>query len=875
MRLPLLARLLLWLTDPAVREFVAGDLEEGFAARASADGELAARRWAARQAIGATLSTPWRPRRRPGVIRGDGFMKTMMQDLRYGARMVRKQPGYSLVVVLTLALAIGANSVIFSIASLLAIRPLPLANERSLGWIFSIDPQTGNARAGMSVPEFLDYRGAVTSFSSLAATYQDSVTMTGRGDAERLAASRVTANLIETWGLKLAQGRTFSTDADRPGALREVILSHHFWKNRLGGQPGIVGQSLTLDGQPATVVGVLAPDIEIGNLADVDVWTPIELRADGSRLERRLRVTGRLRPGVTVAQASAEVREISNRMADAHRDTNAGWTARVAPTREAMTGTDTWTVLALLGAVVGFILMIACANLANLVLSRGLGRRRELAVRTALGASRARVVRQMLTENVLYGVAGGALGLLFAQGGLVLMRAVVFDRIFDAVVIDRNVLAFTAVLAILTPILFGLLPALQSSRSDVNEALKDGGARSGGGVRARRSRAILVVAQLGLAVTLLVVSALLVQALMKIEYAPVGFDADRLLSFQVDPPAWRYGNDPAVLDYYDRLLARVRATTGVRSATVTDRLPLLGSEAPTLVEIAGRPSPRAEDRPWAVPVVVDEGYFTTLGVPIVSGRGILLQDTAETQAVAVVNREMARRFWQPADRAIGARVTVGGGAAARAVQIVGIAGDVLKGDREGPNPQIYLPVRQSPRRDLVVMARSDDPRAIQAAVREQARALDADVPVYLMRPVRQALNEDLSDSHVLGGMFAAFALIALVLAASGLYAVISYSVGQRVQEFGVRIALGAVPGDIQRMVFRQTAVLVAIGLVLGLAGGRLLATGASSLLYRVSPSDPPTYAGVAAILGLVALCASIGPVRRACRIDPVRALRLE
>ena len=406
-------------------------------------------------------------------------MKTLLQDLRYGGRMLRRQPAYSLVVVMTLALAIGANSVIFSFASLLAIRPLPLGNERSLAWIFGIDPQTGNARAGMSIPEFLDYRSSLTSFSALGATVRETMTLTGRGDAERLETSRVSANIVSVWGLKMARGRGFRAGADAPGAAREVVLSHRFWMNRLAQDPAIVGQTLVLDGQPATIVGVLAPDIEIGNLSEVDIWVPLELQSGGSRLERRLRVMGLLKPGVTVAQASAEVRQVARRLSSEHPDTNGGWSARVAPTREAMTGTDTWTIIVLLGTVVGFVLLIACANLANMVLSRGLGRRREIALRSALGASRARVVRQMLTENLLYGIAGGALGLALAQAGLIVIRAAAFERVFNQVIIDRNVLLFTGALALATPVLFGLLPALQASRADVNETLNR--RRSGGG----------------------------------------------------------------------------------------------------------------------------------------------------------------------------------------------------------------------------------------------------------------------------------------------------------------------------------------------------------------------------------------------------------
>jgi putative ABC transport system permease protein len=872
--LPRRARALLRFVDEDVREFIAGDLTEAFEALAARDPD-GARRWAIGQAFKAVIESPWRPRGRPGYARGDGFMKTLYQDLRYGLRMMRKQPGYSLVVAMTLALAIGANSVIFSFASLLAIRPLPLGNERSLGWIFSVNPQTGNSRSGMSIPEFLDYRDAVTSFASLAATVNESMTLTGRGEAVRLQASRVTANLVDTWGLKMQSGRGFSRNADLPGGQREVILSHPFWSNRLGADPRILGQALTLDGRPSTIVGVLAPDIEIGNLANVDVWVPLELTPDGSRLERRLRVSGRLRSDVTLVEASAEVRQIAERIAAAHPDTNAGWSARVVPTREAMVGTNTFAVLVLLGTVVGFVLLIACANLANLVLSRGIRRRREIALRTALGASRVRVVRQMLTENLLYGIVGGLLGLALAQAGLVIIRAASFEPVFDQVIIDRNVLLFTSVLALITPMMFGLFPALQASRTDVNETLKEGGVRSGGGARARRSRSILIVAQLGLAVTLLVVTGLLIKALVMIQRAPVGFDTRTVLSFQVDPPEWKYANDAAVADYYNRLLERMRAVPGVSAAGLTDRLPLLGSEGTTTIAIDGKGAAGPEDRPWAVPVVIDEGYFSALGVRIESGRAFEGQDVPASQPVAVINHEMARRFWGGDSSAVGAYMTVGSGNASRRVRIVGIAADVSKGDRDGVNPQVFLPVRQSPRRDMTVLLQASDPGGVEGAVHRQARGLDDDVPVSVMRPLQQALDEDMSDSTVLFGMFGAFALIALALAGSGLYAVVSYAANQRIQEFGVRMALGALPRDIRRMMLRQMGTLVLVGLVIGLVGGRLVAIMAASLLYHVPPSDPAIYALTAAILGTIAVAAGYAPVRRACRVDPVRALRME
>jgi putative ABC transport system permease protein len=873
-RLPLAARLLLRLTDPRIREYLAGDLEESFAAVAGSEGLSRARRWSRRQALAAALQHPWKPvaATRP---RGDGLMRTLLQDLSFGARMMRRQPMYSVVVVLTLALAIGANTVIFSFANALLLRPLPLKDTQTLGWIFAIDPHRGGNRGPLSIAEFMDYRQSLTSFEALAASMRSNVTLTGRGEARRLTGSRVTANLIDVWGLRLLSGRGFSAGADTPGAPAEVVLSHHYWERELNRDPSIVGQTLMLDGKPATVMGLLAPDIEIGNISEVDVWTPLTLSADAPREERILRISGRLKPGVTLAQAGAEVERVAHVIARDYPAVSKGWTAHVVATRQAMTGAETAPIMTLLSLVVGFVLLLACANLANLVLSRATGRRRELAVRSALGASRGRVIRQMLTENVGYGLCGGVAGLAVAHGGLALMRAAAYEPFFRMVTVDRNVLAFTAVLAVLTPMLFAILPALHATRADAGEALKDGGARTAGGVRAARSRSVLVVAQLALAVMLLVLSTLLVKALVNIARVPLGLDQQLLLTARIDLPAWRYPTESSIGDYHDALLARLRAVPGVQHAALTERLPFLDGEPISQVEIAGRAAARAEDRPWAVVTRVSDTYFAAAGVPIVAGRVFADEDRPGRPLVALVNAEMVRKYWGTPERALGARLTLPGAAPGATLEVVGVAGDVLRADREGVNPQIYVAARQQPGRSLSLIVRAGDPVAAASDVRTQIRGLDADVPIYQVRPFRQALDEDLSSGRILGSMFVSFALLALVLAASGLYAVVSYAAAQRAKEFGVRVALGAMPADIVRMMLGQTGKLVAIGLGVGLAGGRLLAIGATTLLYQVSPSDPATYAGVALSLGTVALFATYIPVRRATAVDPVRALRLD
>jgi putative ABC transport system permease protein len=484
------------------------------------------------------------------------------------------------------------------------------------------------------------------------------------------------------------------------------------------------------------------------------------------------------------------------------------------------------------------------------------------------------LVRQLLTESVLLGVLGGALGLAVANGGLAIIKAAAYEPFFELVVIDRNVLMFTAALSLLTPLVFSLLPALQASRTNMNDTLKDGGMRAGGGRRGRRSRAVLVVSQLALAMTLLIVSGLLVRTMIAINTVQWGFETAGVLSMRIDAPQWRYGTDAGVLDYYNRVLARLAALPGVRSVAAVDRLPVLGGENTVPLTVDGYAPPRTEDRPWASATSATQQFFTAAGIPIVAGRGFEPQDATSSRRVAVVSADMARRYWGSADRAVGGRVTIDRGDR-QWLTIVGVAGDVRRPDLKGTNPQIYTSADQAPQRAMSIMVRAADPDALVSAARTELRAVDPDVPVSQLRTIEEAFDDELSSGRILTGMFVAFAVLALVLAASGLYGVISYSVSQRVQEIGIRMALGAVPGDIRRLVVRQTLALVAIGCALGLAGGATIARLTSRILYDVSASDPSTYVAVAAMLAVVAIVATYAPVRRATRVDPLLALRAE
>jgi predicted permease len=797
-------------------------------------------------------------------------------DLRFALRLLLRRPAYAVIVILTLALAIGANTVIFSFVNLLVLRPLPIGDPDSLGWLWALNPRSQTTRGQFSYADYVDLRDANRSFSLLAATRTESVTLTGRGEPQRLVARRVSPNLFETWQLKMVAGRTLRPEEDAPGAPCAMVLSHKLWTSHFQRDPAAVTQSVNVDGRPCTIVGVLDPSIEFGNLSLTDVWTPISTDPAGVRRDdRRYAIIGRLKPGVSVEQANAEIRSIVDRLAHEF-PANAGWSARVAPTREAITGSDTWVILALLSLVVGFVLLIACANVTNLALARVAGRRRELAVRTALGASRWRTLRLLIIEGMVLGLAGGALGLAVAEGGLRLIRAAAYEPFFDLVRIDRTVLLFAMGVSILCPVLFSLLPALLASDNQVGEALKEGG-RTSGAVRARRSRHALVVAQVALAMTLLVVAALAVRTMIAINRADLGFDPRPLLTAQIVTPGWKHKEDGAAAQLQDDVLARLRRLPGVEAAAAASALPSLGQGTRITFVVSGRPPATDAERPWARWVVVSDDFFRTTGIPLLAGRAFTDGDRAETEAVAVVNVTAAQKYFGSTSAALDARLsTTAPGEAPQWIRVIGIAGDTSNPDIElPPDPQLYVPLLQRPSRTTALLVRAARPADVASAVRGAVREADSDVPIFQLRTFDEALNDELSSNNILAGMFSAFGFLALALASTGLYGVLSYTVGQRTQEIGVRMALGAVPGDIRRLVLTQGLRLVAVGGILGLVGAFLLSQTMRSFLYGVTASDPATYAGVVAAVAISSLLAMWMPTRRATRLDPVRSLRAE
>ncbi len=806
-------------------------------------------------------------------------MEGVVQDLRYGMRGLLRSPGFTAVAVITLALGIGANTVIFSAVSNLVLRPLPFKEPDRIAFLWATDPQRGRDRAEVSYPDFVDWRSQNRTFEDLAAFSPTTFNLTGLGEPMRVSAMRVSASLFSLWGIEPILGRTFRAEEDRPGARHVVMVSHGFWARHSGSRPDAIGQTLMLDGEPHTVVGVLPPGLEFGNLREIEMGVPLALDVSQSDRERRfLRVTGRLRPGITLKQAAAELRMIAERLQREFPDTNAGWGVNVVPLSRELGGPRARLVLALLGLVVLFVLLIACTNVANLLLARATGRQREVATRTALGASRLRLIRQLLTESVLLALLGGAFGLLLAIWGVDVLIVATrgMNPAINEMVIDRRVLSFTLAITLAMPLIFGLWPAVQLSRTELNEALKEGGSRSRGSGRGHRTRRSLVVSQLALALMLLLAAGLIIRTVTALQQIEEGFDPENILTARLDLPALKYRDESQVSAFFQRLVEDIQQLPGVRSASAVSTLPVADRERVVSFIVEGRPVPSPNERPWAAFVVVSPGYLETMRIPLLRGRSLSPRDSTGAPAVALISRTMARRYW-PDEDPIGKRIRLRNGDRHSPIEIVGVVGDIRNSDIDAPPlPLMYVPHAQHPQRAMVLVVRTEsDPLAMAAAVKREIWRLDKEQPVYEIRSMQQVIYDSLSDTYVVAGLFAAFALVALLLAASGIYGVISFSVNSRIHEIGIRLALGAQARDVLAMVMRQGWRLVLVGLLIGLAGGFALARVMTSLLYGITATDPLTWLSASLILAGVALLACYLPARRAMRVDPIGVLRYE
>ncbi len=808
-------------------------------------------------------------------------METLLQDLRYGARMLLKQPGFTLIAVVTLALGIGANTAIFSVVNAVLLRALPFSDPARLVMVY--EKKEGNSYDTVSYQDFNDLRAQCQTCERLAAVSPVwTLNLTGTGDAQQVRGYFVSGDLFATLGAPAVRGRLLGAAEDQPQAARTVVLSYSAWQSRFGGDPQVIGQSLTLDAQPYTVIGVTPPGLRV--LEEVDVFLPLVFNPmiNRGRHLRMFSVIARLKAGATLPQAQAELNGVMVNLARQYPDTNAGFRVEAAPLHEHVTGKIRTTLWLLLGAV-GCVALIACANVAGLSLARATSRYGELAVRAALGASRWRIVRQLLVESLLLACLGGAAGLLLASWGLDALLALSPDNIprLDEVRLDRTVLAFAGLLSLVTGIAFGLVPAWRMARADLHAALKESGRGAATGAGWQRMRNGLVIGEIALAVVLLAGAGLLVRSLMRLHDVQPGFATENLVTFGVTLSGATYSDAQRRGEFYLRLEERLQALPGVRAVGATTRLPLLAptNNVTTALQIEGRPETAQN------PVEVDfrratPGYFAALGIPQVRGRLFSLDDLRAQNSVVVINEKLgeklAQRFW-PNEDAVGKRIQFMGGPNAAWSTIVGVVGNVRHlGLETEPRPEVYLHYLTSPPTGPVIALRTmNAPDAVIAALRSEVRALDASVPVSTISTMPDIVARSLAPRRFTLSLFGAFAGVALLLAVSGIYSVISYAVAERTHEIGVRLALGAQRRDILRLILRQGLRLALLGVGVGLAAAFVATRGLRTLVYSVGTSDPLTFAGVAVLLTAVALLACYIPARRATQVDPLIALRNE
>ena len=799
-----------------------------------------------------------------------------MADLRYAMRALARAPGFTLAVVLTLALGIGANSAIFSIVHGVLLRPLPYAQPDRLVLLYGRYPQVG--RTSTSLPDFRDWRERSHSFEQMAARHNGTFVLTGEGEPERVIADRVTSNFFTTFGVKPLLGRAFLPDEDKMGGDdRVVVLSHGYWQRRFGGDPRVIGRQIQLNGNPWTVVGVAPPEFRFHRA--VDLWAPTRADTTLNRRAEFLDVIGRLKPGVTVEQASADVAAVSHQLAEQYPETNATITSEVISLREDLVRDVRPALYAFMGAV-GLVLLIACANVANLLLARAATREREVAVRVALGAGRGRLTRQLLTESIVLALLGGVAGIALASWGVAALGAMKVEMLPRQSEIGMNVpvVAYSMALALATGLLFGLAPALRLSGGPLSASLREGARGSTGGSLARL-RGALVLGEVALAFVLLAGAGLLIRSFEKLTRVDLGFEPAGVLTYSVTFPVSKF-REPAMLPpIYRSLLERARAIPGVRGAALSANLPMGGSGYLnyTVEGLPARES-RPDDPPDDVqPFSVTPDYFSALRIPLRRGRLIAPTDAERAPRVALVNEEFARRTFPGIDP-IGRRITFGNPDDSTSwMTIVGVVGNVAQeGVTAKPYAQLYRSIEQWPRSAVLVSLRTDrDPVSLAASARAAMREVDRDLVVNDMQPLAARVDQSIARPRLSAWLLTGFSCLALVLAAVGIYGVMAYTVAQRTREIGVRMALGADPGNVKRLVVRQgmrPALLgVVVGLLAALAASRLIQT----LLYGVSALDPVTFILVPLFLTGVALVATYLPARRATLVLPTVALQAE
>lgn len=814
-------------------------------------------------------------------------MRGLAQDLRYALRQLRKNPGFTTVAVVTLALGIGANTAIFSVVNGVLLRHLPFKEPDRLVRVWHVPPAKsfpGMTRFSVSAANFLDWQRENDVFSSMSIYSYRSLTMTG-GDKPLLVDGCIaTSGFFETLGVAPMLGRIFSADEDRPGA-KVVVLSYAFWKEHFGSDPGVVGHNLVMDGQNYLVAGVMPAAFRFPDFAQMWMpmgWTDKEKSVRG---EHHSVVIARLKPGIDIKQADAEMTVISKRLAQQYPADDQGWGAVVVPFHDDLVSDVRPALLVLLGAV-GFVLLIACANVANLALAKTLSRQKEIAIRSALGASSVRVIRQLLTESVMLAIIGGVLGLIFAHFGTRLILAYLADRLPHSVevTLDTRVLAFTLCVSVLTGVLAGVLPALRFGKSDVNQALKQGLGRTDTDSGGHRTRSALVVAEVALSLVLLVGTGLMIRSFERLESVQPGFDSHGVLTMTAAVARSKFPQPIDQVRFFDQVLDHTRALPGVEDAGVVDDIPLNNGGSIQPISIDGQPVVAMADQPEVDVRLISPGYMAAMRIPVLRGRDLGSEDVAGRPAAILISQSMARRFW-PNEDAIGKRLTLTF-FPDQVREVVGVVGDVKLDslDQARPSTSLYMPLDQLslPLGETwgsfpmtIVVRSAANPANMVSAVSNAVYAVDRTMPLRDIHTMDDLVATSLEPAKFNMLLLGVFAGVALLLAALGIYSVLSYSVRRRVPEIGIRLALGARLADVLRMVIlegmKHALIGGAIGVVASLSMGRLVA----SLVFEVKPSDPLTFLAVVGLLGLIALLACVFPAYRASKVDPMVALRYE
>ena len=815
-------------------------------------------------------------------------MGTVLQDIRYGMRMLVKKPPFTAVAVIALALGIGANTAIFGVVNAVLLRPLSFKDPERIAVIQGV--KEGNSWTTISYDDFVDFRDRQQSFEQLAAFSAPwTFNLLGAGEPMQVQGQYASANLLSMLGVAPARGRDFLPAEDRPGSQeRVVILSHGFWQRQFGANPDLIGRTINLNDQSFTVIGITPPGFKVTD--ESELWVPLALNPINSRgrLVRYLSVAGRLQPGVTLAGAQAEMSIIARQLEQQYPDMNKGFGVHLIPLHEQIVGKVRPALLVLLGAV-GFVLLIACANVANLTLARAVMRRKEIAIRAALGAGRVQLIRQLLTESVLLALLGGFVGLLLATWGVDLLLALGPENIprREEIGLDAGVLVFTLAVSLLTGLIFGLVPAWQASKADLNVTLKEGGQLQGTSAKHQRLRNALVIAEIALALVLLTGSGLLIKSFARLLDVNPGFDTSNVLALQVTLPSSKYSQEQKRAAFYQQLEERLKALPGVQAVGAVSRLPLFAgditsgrSNITSRLVIEGRPA-AAGDLPEVDYRVASPSYFQAMNIPLVRGRLFNWQDEPQDRAglplVAIINEAMARRFW-PGEDPIGKRIKWSGDLDQNPWwTIVGVVGNVrhFSLDME-PRPEVYRPYLVNPLTGPIIVVRAaSNPENLIALVRNEVRALDGDVPISNISTMPQLVSRSVAPRRFSMLLLTIFSAVALLLAAVGIYGVMAYSVTQRTHEIGIRLALGAQTADVLKLVVGQGMALALMGVGIGVVGAFALTHLMSSLLYGVSTTDPLTFVVVSVLLTSVALLASYIPARKATKVDPMVALRYE